>query len=920
MNANNSNNIANFIGSVSETIHLPYSEWGYLADENNNGFPDYIDVITNWIYLLDSDEDRLPDCIEEYLGTDLYNVDTDGDSIPDGYEFFKLGSDPLLADTLLEGKTDGEYDYDEDGLTNLEEYNNDTEPWYSDTDNDRLKDGEEVHTHGSNPLVVDTDGDSLDDSDEISLGTNPTIQDTDGDGVLDCDEKFNQTFTHDVYNENCAVSEVHISMNGTGNIQKTTTVESIMETDNLCSNVVGLVGEPFSIESTSQFDHATITFKIDQTKLGDTSFDSLIFLWYDEENYEFIEMETTYDINESTVSVATTHFSKYMIVDKNKWFEAWNTELNYTNVSYEESKCYTVLAVDCSGSMSSNDPITVIPPTSAPYQQINDCARRNAVMNYISSMDADDKAAIVTFESNANTFCSLTDDKSALNAATSNFYNGGGTSFDAAIRQSIDILNSSQGGTRKKIILLSDGASYASDNLIDEAIASFIKIYTIGLGNSADTTLQDISNRTGGEFFKAYTADELLKIYEDIGIGEDFDTTDNDGDGLYDVIETVGIRIQNGQVEEIIYTDPTNPDSDSDGLMDGEEIEPTIRRKSKSIYVTAPESSIEVQYYFAMISDPNVPDSDGDGYSDYDEVKTHASDPLTSDVITVELANPYISIDTTGEGTLINHQYGGQQDWLYDESDSTKNDIKSKQLKHGGCGVIASCDTILYIQKYHDLDLTVVNTSNDLIQYNEYDQFVRSYADNYLVPFDVESLILDSVTRTAVIMISIRWGSSWPDCLEILNSFCLSDSTKLLSDLISNDTGTWGCDPLSLANELNQFYIDQGVTTMNYSHHLAELSTREELETIISNSLQEDIPPILLAGVGGTITYMYEGETSMSNEVKNHFITITAINIDKISNKTILTSSTWSRKAFVDLESVVNNPGLIGGVTVTDSY
>lgn len=59
-------------------------------------------------------------------------------------------------------------------------------------------------------------------------------------------------------------------MAATGNIEKTTTVESIMDKDVLCSNVVGLVGEPFSIESKSSFDKATITFTVDKTKLGET--------------------------------------------------------------------------------------------------------------------------------------------------------------------------------------------------------------------------------------------------------------------------------------------------------------------------------------------------------------------------------------------------------------------------------------------------------------------------------------------------------------------------------------------------------------------------------------------------------------------------------------------------------------------------
>ena len=47
----------------------------------------------------------------------------------------------------------------------------------------------------------------------------------------------------------------------------------------MCSGVIGLFGEPFDIETS-----AVLTFKVDKSMLGDTEFDNLLFLWYDEEN------------------------------------------------------------------------------------------------------------------------------------------------------------------------------------------------------------------------------------------------------------------------------------------------------------------------------------------------------------------------------------------------------------------------------------------------------------------------------------------------------------------------------------------------------------------------------------------------------------------------------------------------------------
>ena len=74
-----------------------------------------------------------------------------------------------------------------------------------------------------------------------------------------------------------------------------------------------------------------------------------------------------------------------------------------------------------------------------------------------------------------------------------------------------------------------------------------------------------MSVSTGGVFQKADKSEMLSELYEKIYIYDQFDKTDADGDGLYDIVETAGIRLCNGQ---IIYTDPNLPDSDGDELDD----------------------------------------------------------------------------------------------------------------------------------------------------------------------------------------------------------------------------------------------------------------------------------------------------------------------------------------------------------------
>jgi hypothetical protein len=74
-------------------------------------------------------------------------TDTDNDMMPDNWER-KYGLN-------ITDPTDAELDFDEDNLTNLEEYLNQTNPLDSDTDNDSYNDG----------LEVDMDTDPLDNED-----------------------------------------------------------------------------------------------------------------------------------------------------------------------------------------------------------------------------------------------------------------------------------------------------------------------------------------------------------------------------------------------------------------------------------------------------------------------------------------------------------------------------------------------------------------------------------------------------------------------------------------------------------------------------------------------------------------------------------------------------------------------------------
>ena len=420
-------------------------------------------------------------------------------------------------------------------------------------------------------------------------------------------------------------------MEGTGNLQKATTVESIMNKDILCSEVVGLVGEPFEIKTTSQFDKATLTYVIDKSKLGDTEFDNLLFLWYDEENDNFVELDTVLDEDNSTVSVETTHFSKYMLVDKVEWFNAWKKASLYFEDTYEPLA--TVICYDCSGSMSSNDRTfnyNIYNEDGTIAYSYPTCYRKLAIDNYIDSMTLTDKTALISYESSAKLVSGFSNDKDMLKSAVKP-YNSGGTNAQAAVKIAIDELESVEHWYTRHIILLSDGDVNISEEYIQKAQDKKIKIHTIGLGYGASNSrLKSYAESTGGQFFAAATAEELEAIYNDLSRDNHFDLQnmeDLDGDGLPDEFEVSGLVVSNAQ---IFYTDPENPDCDGDGLLDGEEISienPKFVIKKDSTGGHAEYSSLVFRYN----SDPWNEDTDGDGLdddSDFDPIHPATDDQL----------------------------------------------------------------------------------------------------------------------------------------------------------------------------------------------------------------------------------------------------------------------------------------------------
>lgn len=190
------------------------------SDTNKNGIPDGNEKQRIFVRLPINNDNRInpldptdkykdPDGdelfnIEEYkcrekgtnVTADPNNQDTDGDGLPDGWEYRnkrwvvigdKLGwdLDPIKSDSNRNGIPDYYEDLDNDTLINFEEYLYGSDPHEKDSDYDGMSDRKELH--------MDSDGDGMWDSWEVMYGLNPfdrtdASRDRDGDGYTNIQE------------------------------------------------------------------------------------------------------------------------------------------------------------------------------------------------------------------------------------------------------------------------------------------------------------------------------------------------------------------------------------------------------------------------------------------------------------------------------------------------------------------------------------------------------------------------------------------------------------------------------------------------------------------------------------------------------------------------------------------------------------
>lgn len=184
-----------------------------------------------------------------------------------------------------------------------------------------------------------------------------------------------------------------------------------------------------------------------------------------------------------------------------------------------------MLAIDVSGSMAADD--------VAPYRLR---AAQDAAKEFADAVPRQFQVGLVAFNGQADILLPPSTDRGALMRSIDSLVADGATATGEAILSSLDAIRSTQPGTGPlrdaRILLLSDGANTVGtlpEDAAQQAKAAGVPVYAVALG-TADGVLPDgravppdpaamaaVAEITGGEAFESRDAQEVERVYEDLG-------------------------------------------------------------------------------------------------------------------------------------------------------------------------------------------------------------------------------------------------------------------------------------------------------------------------------------------------------------------------------------------------------------------
>jgi Ca-activated chloride channel family protein len=206
-----------------------------------------------------------------------------------------------------------------------------------------------------------------------------------------------------------------------------------------------------------------------------------------------------------------------------------------------------VLTLDTSGSMIATD----ISPTRLG-------AAQQAARRFVQALPSGVQIGLVDFSTTASLLAAPTSDRSTIVAAINSLTAGGGTATAAAIKMSVQAVNSVPAAQKGKkvpgtVVLMSDGSPTIGENGMSPdasvqseeaaAKAAGVKINTIAFGTQNATVTIDgevlpvpadpaamtqIASATGGHTFSAQSSGQLKSVYDEIGRAVGYNVTHRD--------------------------------------------------------------------------------------------------------------------------------------------------------------------------------------------------------------------------------------------------------------------------------------------------------------------------------------------------------------------------------------------------------
>jgi len=574
---------SNIPSNATYTLHISLEH--PLADSDNDGMPD------DWEDLYNLNKNNAADA----------DLDADSDGLNNLQEFLQ-GTNPTLTDT------------DNDGLTDGDEVNiHNTDPLNSDSDSDGLTDGVEINTYHTDPLNEDSDDDGLTDSDEVNLhNTNPLNSDSDSDGLSDGFEVLYG------FNPNSDNGENNVDTDGDG----LTNLEEFQLGSN--PNLTDTDDDGLS-------DGDEINLYSTNLLLADTDSDGMPDGWEvtyhllptindalnDNDNDTFTNLKEYQYNTDPTDSLSRPNIISAYSIDTN--YQLYKFDL----ISGDQELIGFTEVLDFEGMAFSPEHIlyAVEDSTSSLYT-IN---TETAETTLIGSLGIDIQSPGLTFNSEGTLYMVQGNEQGAL--YTIDISTGVATLVGAIEADYIDSI-AFDGAKTWALSSNSHSDLYRID--VNNGLTTFIgSLGDINLNKQSGLATDHFGNLWGmdedGFVFtiNKYTGVATVKHqinsgFKSLAIDVHFDS-DNDGlpdnwEDLYglnknDPNDATADNDEDGlnNLREFFNdTDPLNSDSDNDGLSDGDEID---------IYNT----------------DPSLADSENDGLTDNDEINTYHTDPLKTD-------------------------------------------------------------------------------------------------------------------------------------------------------------------------------------------------------------------------------------------------------------------------------------------------